>query len=116
MNFMRIGLLAPVAILSLSAGLLTTGLQAQEPAADEAAADEPAKDLFAARCRTCHELETVTVQHHSRNEWQDIVHRMVQNGAQITEPEGEMIVAYLTSAHGPETGDAPQAASNAAQP
>jgi len=126
MTFIRRGLLAPVAILCSSAALMATGNQVTEPAvgesgaaeavADEAAAHEQGRDLFSARCRTCHELETATVQRNSRNEWQEIVHRMVQYGAQITEPEGEMIAGYLASVYGPENGGAPQAESNAAQP
>ena len=51
----------------------------------------------------------MTVQRLSGNDWRVIVERMIQNGAQLTEPESEQIIAYLTRMYGPEP--APSSAS-----
>ncbi len=103
----RTGILAALVIAGLATGLVSTGLKAQNPQEDPKAG--PGKDLFVQRCHTCHELNTVTVQRLSGNDWRTVVERMIQNGAQLTEPESEQIITYLTKMYGPEP--APSSAS-----
>lgn len=99
----RTGILAALVIAGLATGLVSTGLKAQDPK------EGPGKDLFVQRCHTCHELNTVTVQRLSGADWRTVVERMIQNGAQLTEPESEQIITYLTKMYGPEP--APSSAS-----
>ncbi|MBY8820743.1 hypothetical protein [Sphingomonas colocasiae] len=99
----RKGIVAGVLIAGIATATISTGLKAQDPK------EGPGKDLFVQRCHTCHELNTVTVQRLSGNDWRVIVERMIQNGAQLTESESEQIIAYLTKMYGPEP--APSSAS-----
>lgn len=89
--------------IALMAGVaLPAALGAQEPK------DGDGRDLFMERCHTCHQLDTVTVQAHPAEQWREIVQRMVQNGAQISDPESETIITYLAKAYG--ANDAPGSA------
>lgn len=92
----RTGIVTAIIIAGIATGLVSTELKAQDPK------DGPGKDLFVERCHTCHELNTVTVQRLSGNDWRVVVERMIQNGAQMTEPESEQIITYLTKMYGPE--------------
>lgn len=103
MSVKRTGIVAGVIIAGIATGLVSTGLKAQDPK------DGPGKELFVQRCHTCHELNTVTVQRLSGNDWRVIVERMIQNGAELSEQESEQIIAYLTKMYGPEP--APSSAS-----
>jgi mono/diheme cytochrome c family protein len=106
----RTGIFAAVVIAGLAAGLVSTGLKAQDPKT------APGKDLFEQRCHTCHELNTVTVQRLSADDWRTTVQRMIMNGAQLTEPESEQIIAYLTKMYGPETSPSTASADAPAHP
>lgn len=82
------------AIMVIASVALPAALGAQEPKEGDG------RDLFVERCHTCHQLDTVTVQAHSADQWREIVRRMVMNGAQISDPESETIVTYLAKAYG----------------
>jgi len=104
----RTGILAAVIIAGLATGLVSTGLKAQNPG------EAPGKNLFEQRCHTCHELNTVTVQRLSADDWRTTVQRMVMNGAQLTDQESEQIIAYLTKTYGPESKPSSSSADAAA--
>lgn len=63
-----------------------------------------AEELIADRCNTCHAISSVLVRRAPPEEWQEIVNRMVTYGADVTEPEVETIVSYLSEEHGLESG------------
>ena len=95
----------------LAAAGTATALLAQDPAA------VPGKALFETKCHTCHELDVITVQRLSGADWSGVVHRMIDaNGAQLTEPEAQEIIAYLTVTYGngapPPAGAGQQAAAH----
>ena len=69
---------------------------AQEPVEGEG------REIFTQRCSVCHELTTVTTQHHSNAEWREIIQRMVLNGSQATDAEREAITLYLAMNYGSE--------------
>lgn len=75
---------------------LSPALMAQDPKEGEG------KEIFSERCHACHELNTVTVLRNSNEQWQEIVSRMISYGAQVSEPEKETIVSYLTKNYGPD--------------
>jgi len=106
----RTGIFAALTIAGLAIGLVSTGLKAQDPK------EGPGKELFVQRCHTCHELNTVTVQRLSGDDWRTTVDRMIQNGAQLTQPESEQIIAYLTKMYGPEPAPSSAAANGPAHP
>jgi len=83
-----------VGVLAIAA--LSPALMAQDPKEGEG------KELFSERCHVCHELTTVTVRRGTGQEWREIVDRMISYGAQVSEPEKETIVGYLTNNYGPD--------------
>jgi mono/diheme cytochrome c family protein len=82
-------------------GATITAIAAAPAAQAQSEAQDPGETLFIERCSACHEPATATTQSHTDKEWREIVERMIMNGAPLTDPEKETIVAYLTKKHGP---------------
>lgn len=51
--------------------------------------------LLEERCVTCHTLENITVITGSYEEWEIIVDRMIQRGANLTDEEKSILLEYL---------------------
>ena len=60
-----------------------------------------AKELYVEVCSYCHELERVTRQALTREEWRGLIKGMVDEGAPVTSEEFSMIVDYLAEHFGP---------------
>ena len=84
---LRIALIAPVLAVTASAQTLPDG---------------PGKELVQTICSACHSLINVTTQQKTREEWQAKVTEMLQEETDVTGPERETIVNYL-SAYFPKT-------------
>lgn len=80
-----------VSLLALSAAAAA----AQPP--DENLPAAPGKDLFAARCSTCHGLGRVTMYKRTKAQWSDTVAAMLDKGLELTDAEAADIVSYLTA-------------------
>jgi quinoprotein glucose dehydrogenase len=61
----------------------------------DAAAPDPALTLIQTKCTTCHDTGPILQGHHTAVEWKDVVGEMITNGAVLTPPESDQIVAYL---------------------
>ena len=59
------------------------------------------KAIVAGACTKCHSLERIVAAHHTPEEWRDVVHRMVLNGAALTDDEAGSVVQYLQKNFGP---------------
>jgi mono/diheme cytochrome c family protein len=57
----------------------------------------PGHDTLVAACSSCHQPEVVADKVMSKKEWEDMVHTMVDRGADATEAQVAQIVAYLTA-------------------
>jgi mono/diheme cytochrome c family protein len=90
---------AMAAMISFGATIAAVAATPEAPADAQDAAEE----LFVSRCSMCHEPATATTESHTDTEWREIVERMIMNGAPVTDPEKETIVAYLAKNHGPST-------------
>ncbi len=55
----------------------------------------PAKRLIKSKCSACHSTKRIYEVHRSGEDWQQIVHRMVRHGAQLSTDEKEQILDYL---------------------
>ncbi|MBA3896703.1 MAG: hypothetical protein H0X36_06135 [Sphingomonadaceae bacterium] len=73
---------------------LSPALFAQE------APSEGGRALFNQHCSACHTLENATNQHLPESKWRGIVTRMIDNGAEITPADQEVIVGYLAKNYG----------------
>jgi mono/diheme cytochrome c family protein len=70
-------------------------------AAPAAGAADAEGEMFKRHCSVCHGLDVVTAFGRSGEEWREVVQRMVeQNGAMLTEPERDAVIAYLVKTHG----------------
>ena len=114
----------PRARLASAAGvcvlqILTAGAsRADEPAEatdDRAAASNgssvfpaaPERDLVVRTCTACHAPELVITKRHTPEEWDDIIAKMVDRGAQANDTEQQQILAYLVRFFGPSHAAAP---------
>lgn len=60
------------------------------------------KSLFEIKCSLCHSLNRPASKSKSYDGWLSTVHRMIGNGAPLTDEEAEIIAAYLAQTYGEE--------------
>jgi cytochrome c5 len=69
--------------------------------APDAGAPDPGQALVQAKCVMCHDLGPINQGHHTADEWRGVVNEMITNGAAVSPPEEDQIVAYLAKAQPP---------------
>jgi cytochrome c5 len=67
----------------------------------------PERDLVARACTACHAPELVIAKRHTPEEWDDIIAKMVDRGAQANDAQQQQILAYLVRFFGPTNAAAP---------
>ena len=113
MTLTRAAFAPALAVLAVAAAVASLPAHAQAPAASPS--DDPGKALLASACTVCHQIEVVTSQHHTAADWEDIIGKMVDRGATLTEAEQGQVRDYLAKAYGVEgAAAAPAAATDAA--
>lgn len=55
----------------------------------------PERELLVRVCTSCHAPELVVSKRHTPEEWDDIIAKMVDHGAQATDEEQQRILTYL---------------------
>lgn len=60
----------------------------------------PGAELVASQCQGCHDLDTVTSEHHDLAGWHSVITEMVGNGATITDADADQIATYLAANFG----------------
>jgi competence protein ComEA len=63
----------------------------------------PEREVLVRVCTSCHAPELVVSKHHTPEEWDDIIAKMVDHGAQATDEEQQRILSYLVRFFGPQT-------------
>jgi hypothetical protein len=63
----------------------------------------PERELLVRVCTSCHAPELVVSKRHTPEEWDDIIAKMVDHGAQATDEEQQRILTYLVRFFGPQT-------------
>jgi competence protein ComEA len=61
----------------------------------------PDQELVVRVCTPCHAPEQVIAKHRTADEWDAIIGRMLDRGAQANEPEQDRILTYLVRFYGP---------------
>lgn len=90
---MRLSVLMCFAAIST---LIASGLaQAQE------LPDGQGKALVQSACTQCHGIDVIVRQPRSREDWTDVVSRMVGNGAQLSDEDYNQVIQYLATYLGP---------------
>src|SRR5262245_35402931 len=69
-------------------------------AAPAAGSDADAKKLLENSCTTCHDLDLVSSQHLTKDEWQSVVGSMIAKGATVSDKEAPVLVEYLAKTYG----------------
>lgn len=64
----------------------------------------PERPLVQRACTTCHAASQVVARRRTGHEWQEVVDKMIEHGAKVSDAEYEKIVAYLTKNYGPAGG------------
>ena len=65
--------------------------------------DGPAKHAVETACATCHALTRVTGAGHSRQDWEFVVRKMVNAGAEVPPDQLFMVIDYLAENFPPKT-------------
>jgi len=88
-----------MACLTIGTGMLSAQAKTAE------LPDGKGKDLILRACVGCHKAEELTAYRFTKNEYQTIVYRMGDRGAQATRAELDIIAAYMFE-HFPKVEDA----------
>jgi hypothetical protein len=62
--------------------------------------DDPQRELVVRVCSACHPPEVVVARRRKPGEWDEIVQRMIERGAQASEEEQQRIVEYFARHYG----------------
>jgi hypothetical protein len=90
--------------LCLAAGVA----RAQSP--NDILPEAPAKAVVVRACTTCHQAAQVVVRRHTQAEWDELVGKMIDRGARLTDDEQDQVIAYLAKYFGPTPTRGPAAA------
>jgi len=90
----------------LAMALLNGALNAQE--APVTLAPGVGVQTVESRCTVCHPPTMITAQRRSARQWAGVVDQMIGKGAQVSDAEYDVIVAYLARTYGTETAGATQ--------
>jgi len=80
--------------------LAAAGLLLPVCACAEAFPEAPERALVVRACAACHAPELVVAKHHTPEEWDDIIAKMVDRGAVANEDEQQQILNYLIRFYG----------------
>ena len=89
--------------LALAAGVVLAFLAAAPVLADgpnDALPEAPAKAVLIKACTGCHEATIIAVKPRSAAEWDDIIGKMMDRGAQLTEADQDQVLDYLSKNFG----------------
>src|SRR5262249_29191074 len=75
------------------------GQQAQGAAASN---DAAAKKILNDACTVCHDLDLVSDQHLSKEEWQSVVNSMVAKGASVGDKDMPVLLEFLSKTYDPK--------------
>lgn len=67
-------------------------------------------------CTQCHGIDVIVRQPRSRDEWMDVVSRMVGNGAQLSDDDYNLVIEYLATDLGSASQKAPAKDQSASAP
>lgn len=95
---MRFSLASLAAVGALA---IATSVQAQE------LPDGQGKALVQSACTQCHGIDVIVRQPRSRDDWTEVVSRMVGNGAQLSDEDYNQVVQYLATYLGPANQNVP---------
>jgi competence protein ComEA len=61
---------------------------------------DPSAELFVQMCNRCHDAARITAIRRTKTEWEEVLMKMIERGAQGSEEEFETVFAYLRRHYG----------------
>jgi mono/diheme cytochrome c family protein len=95
---MRLSLASVAAVATLA---IATCAHAQE------LPEGQGKALVRTACTQCHGVDVIVSQSRSREDWTEVVSRMVGNGAQLSDEDYNQVIQYLATYLGPRGQNVP---------
>jgi len=94
-----------LAACALVVSTLTAATPARQPVVQEqsgsaAQTQDPSTQLFTTMCSNCHDIVRVTSMRRTRTDWEDVLNKMIQEGATGTEKDFEAVFEYLQRNYG----------------
>jgi competence protein ComEA len=94
-----------LAACALVASTLVAATPARPPVVHQQAggtppAEDPSAALFNRMCSNCHDIVRVTSMRRTRTDWEDVLNKMIQEGATGTEKDFETVFDYLQRNYG----------------
>jgi competence ComEA-like helix-hairpin-helix protein len=92
-------------ILMAGSWCSTIAQSAPNNAGSETLPDGPGKDIVIKKCLPCHNARVTTARRGSgsADEWEQVVNKMVSQGAELTDDEIDLVVQYLSVNYGPNS-------------
>jgi competence ComEA-like helix-hairpin-helix protein len=88
------------ALLAVTLSARTTPFAMPAQQTGQSAADDPQAELFAQTCNRCHDGARITAVRRTRDEWQDVITKMIERGAMGTEDDFQNVFGYLRRHYG----------------
>jgi competence protein ComEA len=87
---------------TIACAMVLTAAAFGQSAAPQTAAptDDPSAELFAQLCSRCHDGARITAIRRTKTEWEEVIMKMIERGAQGTEDEFNTVFGYLRRRYG----------------
>jgi cytochrome c5 len=103
MNKRMISFVSILLLIVLAGALLascgSSSKPASAPAPSGGGSTADGQTLMQTRCSVCHSLDRVTSAHKTAAQWKTTVDRMINNGAQLSPSEEQVLVNYLAQTY-----------------
>jgi len=97
-------LAAPLLLVTIAGTVLAAAVTASprpQAAQQKHTADtDPAAEVFSQLCSRCHEAARITAIRRTKTEWEEVLTKMIERGAQGTEDEFNTVFGYLRRHYG----------------
>ena len=97
---MRYLLVLPASLLAAALAFSDGAMSQPRPGASALPPGAGQRQVQAA-CSGCHAITVITSKHYSASKWEQVVDRMVDRGARVSDADFDVVVAYLASKFGP---------------
>ena len=92
---------AAAAAAAAAGGGAPAPVAATSPTQAAVATEVPGEATTTRLCTQCHTLESATAQRHTRDEWNEVIGRMINQGLVASDDELYEVSDYLTENYGP---------------
>ena len=87
-------------LFAAAALLLAIAPSALAQGAGDGLPDGPGKDVVVRACTACHESSTITAKPRASEDWEYVIGKMIDGGAQLTPEEQDAVYAYVVKNFG----------------